>query len=234
MAEFDEPGAPAALRTTIPQETYAGQSGDRAGRAQNTGVADDRPLSRRRRLVGQFVCPKINPDNSGLRTMDDRRQETTDRRVSFSKAVKALRRRRGMAKSVVADALGMPVRSYEYFESGRGRLNVLRVHEVARILQADPFALLIAVDIGSPDFAVRSIDNKLASILVMAVADFDAAAADHIPLLDPATLIGAFRKVFEGLASQARERAAAGSWRLSIGSDEEPERPDDWTDDGAD
>jgi hypothetical protein len=166
--------------------------------------------------------------------MNDRRNDLPDRRTSFSKAVKALRRRRGLPKAFVADAMGMPVRSYEYFESGRGRLNVLRVHEVARILQADPFALLIAVDIGSPDFAVRSIDNKLASILVMAVADFDATAADHIPLLDPATLIAAFRRAFEGLASQALERAAAGAWRLSISPNGEAEGPEDRDEDGAD
>jgi transcriptional regulator with XRE-family HTH domain len=137
--------------------------------------------------------------------MDGLPDAPTDRRASFSKALKALRRRRGLPATDVAEALGMSLRSYEYFESGHGRLNILRVHEVARILKADPFALLIAVDIGSPEFAVRSMDNKLAMILLMAVADFDAVAADQISLLEPATLIAVFRKTFAGLVALHRD-----------------------------
>ena len=152
--------------------------------------------------------------------------DASQRRACFSQALKVLRRRRGLATTQVATALGMSLRSYQNFEAGRGRLNVLRVHEVARILDADPYALLIAIDIGSADFAVRCIDNKLAAILLMALNDFDEAAGDQIALLDPATLMSLFKRAFDTLAGEARDRAArARNWRGPNG----PGRPPDLT-----
>jgi hypothetical protein len=128
----------------------------------------------------------------------------------------------------MASALGMQPRSYEYFESGRGKLNVLRAHAAARILDADPLALLIAVDIGSPDFAVRCIDNKLATALLVVVAEFDADAGDAIALLDSATLIAAFHRAFDGLAAQARERSNLSKTWKRLGAKSPPDHDDDF------
>jgi transcriptional regulator with XRE-family HTH domain len=137
-----------------------------------------------------------------------------NRGASLSRALKALRRRRGMTAAEVARALGMPIRSYEHFESGRSRVNIDRVHKIARVLGADPFAILAAVELGSPEFAVRCAENKLASILMAALEDFDAASGDEIPMLDPRTLMAAFERVFKELGEQARERSALGSRRF--------------------
>jgi transcriptional regulator with XRE-family HTH domain len=122
--------------------------------------------------------------------------------------LKTIRRLRGLSRVEVAKAMGMPLRSYDHFESGRGRLNIDRIHKVADILNADPFALLMAVEIGSPAFAVRCADNKLMVVLTMALQEFDARSADDIPRLDPRTLIAAFTAAFDDLARQARDRDA--------------------------
>ena len=137
------------------------------------------------------------------------------RRGWLSQALKALRRRRGLRAEDVAREMRMPLRSFEYFEAGHGRLNLDRVHEFASVLNADPFAILLAMDMGSPNFAVRSADNKLVTILNIALQDFDAATGDAISQLDPQTLMASFAKLFDELASVARERAALADRRLA-------------------
>jgi len=138
------------------------------------------------------------------------------RGACLSQALKAIRRRRGLRAADVAARLGMPLRSYEHFEAGRGRLNVDRIHRFAEVVDADPYAILAAVEIGSPRFAVRCADDKLMAILMMAIQDFDASAGDDIAGLDPRTLISAFAGVFDQLAAEGEaRRAALGHWRAS-------------------
>jgi transcriptional regulator with XRE-family HTH domain len=144
------------------------------------------------------------------------------RRTSLSRALKALRRRRGLTVVEVAEALGMALRSYEHFESGRCRVNVDRVHAIATALGADPFAILAAAELGSPEFAARCADNKLMTIFMMALQDFDAASADQISLLDPQTLMAAFDQMFRDLADQARARWALGNKRIGPSDPEDP------------
>lgn len=140
------------------------------------------------------------------------------RRTSLAQALKALRRLRGLRRVDVAQAMGMPLRSYEHFESGAGRLNVERIHQFAHILNVDGYAILTAIDIGSPAFAVRSAENKLGTITVMALQKFDAAAGEQIARLTPGELIAALRQAFETLASQAQERDAfAKRWMAETG-----------------
>jgi transcriptional regulator with XRE-family HTH domain len=135
--------------------------------------------------------------------------EATIRRACLSRTLKALRRRRGVRATELAQALGMPLRSYQHFESGRCRINVDRIHEVARILDADPHAILAAADVGSPEFAVRTADNKLMTILVMSLKDFDEAAGDQIAQLDVRVLMDTFKEVFQDLAKVANDRREA-------------------------
>lgn len=147
---------------------------------------------------------------------------TTDdvsrRGATLAQALKGIRRRRGLRPAEVADALGIAPRSYEHFESGRGRLNVDRVRRVAEILDADPVAILIALEIGSPAFAVRCADNKLATLLTMALETFDAAAKDDIARLDTMTLYSAFSRMFGELAIHAREQdALVERWKTEKG-----------------
>jgi transcriptional regulator with XRE-family HTH domain len=128
------------------------------------------------------------------------------RGATLSRILKALRRLRGMRPIDVANAMRMKLRSYEYFESGRARLNVDRVHQVAKVLNADPYAILAAIDIGSPAFALRTIDNKMGTLWLMALLEFDATAQDDIARLAPSVLIAGFTKMFDELLYLARER----------------------------
>lgn len=102
----------------------------------------------------------------------------------------------------------MPRRSYEYFEAGRGPLNVDRVHRFAQILDVDPFAILAAMEIRSPQFAVRCADHKLMTVMMVAVQEFDAAAGDDIGRLNAAAIISGLTRVFDALAKEAREGEA--------------------------
>jgi transcriptional regulator with XRE-family HTH domain len=125
-------------------------------------------------------------------------------RTALPQILKAIRRRRGLRSSDVARDMHMPLRSYEHFESGRAKLNVAKIHEFAEVVDADPFAILTAMEIGSPAFALRCIDNKLMTILTMALQDFDATAGDDIARMDPMRLLTRFNQLFDELTSHAR------------------------------
>jgi hypothetical protein len=87
------------------------------------------------------------------------------------------------------------------------------------VLDADPYAILMAIEIGSPEFAVRCAGNKLVTGLTIAMLELDAAAGDDIAQLDPVLLMRAFTQLGDGLAAQARERRAiAERWRPDRGS----------------
>jgi len=132
----------------------------------------------------------------------------------LSLVLRALRRRRGLRPADVAEALQMPQRSYEHFEGASGRLKVRRVHEFAEFTDSDGFAILASLALGSPEFALRCADNKLMTILMMALQDFDAKVGDDIARLDARTLIGAFTRVFDELAEAAdRGDSFVAAWR---------------------
>lgn len=128
------------------------------------------------------------------------------RGATLSRILKALRRLRGLRPIDVANAMQMKPRTYEYFESGRASLDVDRVHQVAKVLNADPYAILAAIDIASPAFALRTVENKMATLWLMALLEFDATAQDDITRLAPSVLIAAFTKMFDELLFLARDR----------------------------
>jgi transcriptional regulator with XRE-family HTH domain len=137
--------------------------------------------------------------------MDARVSVVPTRGESLSRALKTLRRRRGMRPLQVAAAIGIALRTYQYFEAGRGTLDIDRIHRVARVLGADPWALLVAVEIGSPDFAVRCAENRLMTLLIKALKRFDEQVRDGIARLDVRTLSTTFARTFEDLGRDARE-----------------------------
>jgi transcriptional regulator with XRE-family HTH domain len=143
-------------------------------------------------------------------------RDTLNRRAWLSQSLKAIRRLRGRRLVDVAADMGMKPRTYEYFESGRGPLNVDRIHQFADVLDADPYAILMAIEIGSPAFAVRCAGNKMITGLTISMLELDAMAGDDIAQLDPNLLMKAFNQMSDGLASQARERRAiAERWKAN-------------------
>ena len=130
------------------------------------------------------------------------------RGVRLSQALKAVRRKRGLRTTEVARAMGLPLLSYEHFEAGNGRLNIDRVHQFAQALEVDPYAILAAVDIASPAFAARCADNKLMTIFLMALQEFDAAGQEDLTRIDARSLITGFTRLFDGLIARARDEDA--------------------------
>ena len=137
----------------------------------------------------------------------------------LSAALKAIRKHRGMNAEEVARAMNMPLRTYEHFEAGAGRMNLNYVHRFCAVTDSDPSAVLAAVAIGSPEFARRCADNKLMMIFTIALQEFDRAMGDRTRELEARDLIAAFGAVFEKLESDSRGREEAVSEWLQAGAE---------------
>ena len=135
-----------------------------------------------------------------------------DHSRTLSQALRAIRKHRGLRAAEVAEAMHMPLRTYEHFESGRGRVNLPYIHRFAQVTDSDPFAILASLSLGSSRFAWRCADNKLMMIMMMALQDYDELLGDRIAGQHPRTLIKAFTDAFRALAEHEaqRERIAAG------------------------
>lgn len=133
--------------------------------------------------------------------------DATHRR-RLSAALKAVRRMRGLKTSQVAEAMGMPLRSYEHFEGGGGRFDFAKVRQFAEVTNADAFAILASVQIGSPAFAARAAGNKLMTLLLLTLEEFDAELGDEIAGLDSASLLGEFSEASRRLIAEAGRRRA--------------------------
>ncbi|MBG7614678.1 XRE family transcriptional regulator [Brevundimonas sp. BAL450] len=115
--------------------------------------------------------------------------------------------------------MNMAQRSYEHFEAGAGRVNLERIHRFAEATDSDPYAILASLALGSPEFALRCADNKLMTIVMVALQDFD---RDHGALaasLDARTLINAFDRLFKDLGELAVQRDQDARAWLASGAD---------------
>lgn len=124
----------------------------------------------------------------------------------LSTALKAIRKDRRMRSSEVARALGMPLRSYEHFESGRGRFTFDRLVRFADATNSDPLAIIAVLALKSPEFALRCADNKLMTILMIAMSELNEELGDDIVFLEPGVLIGVFTRVVKDLTEHIAKR----------------------------
>jgi transcriptional regulator with XRE-family HTH domain len=129
--------------------------------------------------------------------------ESAELMRNLARALREVRRYRGMSAAQVAKAMSMPLRSYQHFEAGNGKLNIDSIFRFAAATNSDGRAILAAIDMGEPEFAVYCADNKLMLILKFALQDFHARAGKRIGAMRSAALIGAFSAVFEDLATRA-------------------------------
>jgi transcriptional regulator with XRE-family HTH domain len=137
-------------------------------------------------------------------------QLTPDERVDrqmLSAALKAIRRRRGMSPTQVADAMGLPLRTYQYFEAGRGGLRLELIRAFAAATRGDPWAIVLAVAMRNPAFAARAVDYKIASLILILLKTLDAGLGDLLGLLDVATLQHRLRPAFKLLAQDGARLA---------------------------
>lgn len=147
----------------------------------------------------------------------------------LSAALRMIRSHRRLRTADVARRMNMALRSYEHFESGAGRINLERIYRFAEVTDSDPQAIICALTLGSPDFALRCADNKLTTILAVVLQEFNEEAGDNIAELDGRTIINAFTRTLRDLAAQAvRRDSQAEAWleegrrRLISPSSEDP------------
>lgn len=128
--------------------------------------------------------------------------------------IKPLRRMRGRSSEEMAKAMHIAPRTYEDFENGRTKnLSLDRVFNFSRVLNLDPFAILAALEMRAPEFAINCAANKLMMVHMTAVEDFYGGAQDAIGALDALTLMEAYAAFYAGLAELARKRVeAANRW----------------------
>lgn len=124
----------------------------------------------------------------------------------LSKAMRAIRRLRRLRSADLAARLEMPLRSYEHFESGKGRLDYDRLLAFAQATDSDPFALIAALAFEAPEFAVNVADNKLVLIVMLTLRELHEELGEDIAYLEARTLIGAFTRVSRELVDHVRKR----------------------------
>lgn len=141
------------------------------------------------------------------------RIERQSQSETLSAALRLIRTHRRMRTADIAQSMGMALRSYEHFEAGGGRVNLERIHRFAEVTDSDPYAILAALALGSPKFALRTADNKLMTILIVALQEFDEEVGDVLGELDARTIINTFTRALKELALQSvRRDSAANAW----------------------
>jgi transcriptional regulator with XRE-family HTH domain len=124
----------------------------------------------------------------------------------LSSVLKAIRQHRRMTVQQVADRMGLRKRSYERFEAGEGLLKAERIFSFAVATNSDAYALLASVRLGSPDFALACIDNKLVTLLVAHARDLFRTHGADVHDLQAPTIIEALTAAF---AAMQRDLEAA-------------------------
>lgn len=126
--------------------------------------------------------------------------------ATLTGAMRTIRRARRMSASEVARRMGMPSRSYEHLEAGTGRLTYERIVAFAEATDSDPIALLATLSFGRGEFALRCMDNKLMTIMMIAMMELDEDLGDDLTYLDAQTLVGGFTRLARDLAQHVRKR----------------------------
>jgi transcriptional regulator with XRE-family HTH domain len=124
----------------------------------------------------------------------------------LSKAMRDIRKKRGLKTSEVARRMGMSLRSYEHFEAGRGRISYERLLAFAEATDSDPYALLAVVAFESPEFALRSADNRLMHVMMLTLKELNEELGEDIAYLETRTLIAAFTRLTKDLIDHVRKR----------------------------
>lgn len=133
-------------------------------------------------------------------------EQPPDDGALLSCILKALRRRRGLLIRDVAARMGMRFRTYQLFEAGGGTLNLTRIQQFAEATDTDPWAILVSLAFGTPDFALRCADNKMMTAAVVAARDFHRELGEDVGKLDPRVVMRELDAAWARLGREARER----------------------------
>lgn len=134
--------------------------------------------------------------------------DLSDNAQVLSRALKAIRRKRGLKTSEVAARMQMAQRSYELFEAGSGKITFERLVAFAEATDCDPFALFLAGLFNSADFAVACADTKMVMIMIMSLEQFAQDRGNDIAYLEPPNIIAAFQRLFKDLGAKLDDNEA--------------------------
>jgi DNA-binding CsgD family transcriptional regulator/transcriptional regulator with XRE-family HTH domain len=121
--------------------------------------------------------------------------------LGFSGALRDIRRARGLDVTPVADGMGLRLRAYQDFESGRVAPSLEKLRRFSDIVDCDPFALAFAALLDDRSLALACVDNKLIAVAALRVSELlGQLGTDGFSALT----------VAQGLAMLTREPASAG------------------------
>ena len=146
----------------------------------------------------------------------------------LSQILKSIRRRRGLKVAQVAKAMGIATRTYANFEAGRQRLDIAKIHQFSQVVGADPYSILVAVEIKSARFALRCMDHQFMAMLTVLIQDFDARAQDSFLARIPTPVSSTRRRgsISMDCSRSRRIDASLERWMLDRSLHETPEPED--------
>ena len=139
--------------------------------------------------------------------MSDRTpKEEVEQAALLSAGLRGIRQARRLRASEVAQSMGMPLRTYQHFEEGKGALDFEKLKRFADATDSDPFAIVASIWMKSPEFAIRTADNKPLVVLMLALREFHEELGEDIGFIEPRVFWGGFRRVFQDLTEHVRSR----------------------------
>ena len=121
-------------------------------------------------------------------------------------SMRAIRKRRDISAREVAALMGMPLRTYQQFEAGRGPLTHERIFAFADAANCDPFALILGVILERPNLALECADTKFCTIMMITLENFIDERESDIIYLDPPNIAGGFERLFRELSAKLDDR----------------------------
>ncbi|QBQ47309.1 helix-turn-helix domain-containing protein [Brevundimonas naejangsanensis] len=143
--------------------------------------------------------------------------QSSDSQV-LAASIRGLRLLRGLSSRETATGMNLSLRTYQDFEAGRGRLNLDYVSRFCRVVDADPDAIIGAIMIGSPRFAINCADNKLMRMVMIGVNQLDRRLGDRVTALEARSIMAAVDTAVRELVDRAIAEDAA-RW-LNEGNEE--------------
>lgn len=137
---------------------------------------------------------------------EDEKGEDRSHVKLLAQVIRAIRKQRRMKPSEVAKAMGLPLRTYEHFERGSGRMTYARIRRFGLATDCDPIAIVATLPLRSPEFALNTADNKLMTIAMAALSELNEELGADIHFLTSPMLVNAFDRLSKDLIEQVRKR----------------------------
>jgi DNA-binding CsgD family transcriptional regulator len=130
-------------------------------------------------------------------------------RSPLARALRAVRLARRLSVAETARRMGLGVRVYANFESGRCPASLARLMDFSRVTQCDPVSILVCAIGGDPAIALACLDNQALSVALGAVEDLHRKLATALSTVNAAELVSAFDAAQRHLATQAFAKSRA-------------------------